>query len=568
MAKTFNSVYDSMLNAASAVDYTGQVEGMLNNLMSVNAQDLGAPVDAELKKYSAMKDDYNSKIKYYDDLLANNSSKKQFIKTIEDNGYTTSRALRDGIDEYHQEFLSHVQKAKQATIDSFETNRNLFDGMFKDMTRMSPNKAQRVINSVKHTQSSNVNIIDDFQKGISGFSSDYAQQLEDISREITSRTDGAASILKNSRKQAEVNEAFKSHNKWIKNMEKGANGASTQEVVTAYKGLEQRRDSTLQSLRDSGQATEELEAQVNRIFDEATQGYKNVLGEGGQLNASATETYMNRTNALTRITEDIGPDGKRRRKNNNTGIDYTLKDLRRENPDLYDDIIHPRIEYNPETKEKKVLRYTDEEVNQILSEGKSKTKANRVRTIENPLNAEADPLSIKRSLNPFREVEQAPMRSAEKAGQEAVERAAKEGAEDLAEMSTAKKLLKRHGLNSLFNGVLTVADYKESRREGDSILKAGAKAGANFVIGETLGMAAIPFYMASSLPSLAVKGVEGLSSMNREMNSAARMQPFAEASFQDTQQLATMRQAGMEMAKMSQYNLQQTIMGNEAQYLR
>jgi hypothetical protein len=51
------------------------------------------------------------------------------------------------------------------------------------------------------------------------------------------------------------------------------------------------------------------------------------------------------------------------------------------------------------------------------------------------------------------------------------------------------------------------------------------------------------------------------------MNSAANFQVFGGAEFHDTQQLATMRQSGMEMAKMAQYNLQQTLMGQEASYL-
>ena len=55
--------------------------------------------------------------------------------------------------------------------------------------------------------------------------------------------------------------------------------------------------------------------------------------------------------------------------------------------------------------------------------------------------------------------------------------------------------------------------------------------------------------------------------MTRQMNSVQRIQTFGEAEFMDTQQLATMRQAGMELAKMSQYNLQQSMMGNEAQYM-
>jgi hypothetical protein len=66
---------------------------------------------------------------------------------------------------------------------------------------------------------------------------------------------------------------------------------------------------------------------------------------------------------------------------------------------------------------------------------------------------------------------------------------------------------------------------------------------------------------------MAIKGTELLYKENRKMNSAANSQVFGGAQFQDTQQLATMRQSGMEMAKMAQYNLQQTLMGNEASYL-
>ena len=70
-----------------------------------------------------------------------------------------------------------------------------------------------------------------------------------------------------------------------------------------------------------------------------------------------------------------------------------------------------------------------------------------------------------------------------------------------------------------------------------------------------------------AIPGAVVKGADMLYKENRRMNSAANQQAFGGAQFQDTQQLATMRQSGMEMAKMSQYNLQQTLMGNEATYL-
>ena len=75
------------------------------------------------------------------------------------------------------------------------------------------------------------------------------------------------------------------------------------------------------------------------------------------------------------------------------------------------------------------------------------------------------------------------------------------------------------------------------------------------------------YHAAKWLPQGIIKGTEALYKENRRMNSAANVQVFGGAQFQDTQQLATMRQSGMEMAKMAQYNLQQTLMGQEATYL-
>lgn len=73
--------------------------------------------------------------------------------------------------------------------------------------------------------------------------------------------------------------------------------------------------------------------------------------------------------------------------------------------------------------------------------------------------------------------------------------------------------------------------------------------------------------LAKSVPTMAVSAVEGINTMSRSMNSMQRRQVFGDVEFMDTQQLATMRQSGMELAKMSQYNLQQTLMGNEAEHL-
>ncbi|MGL5765978.1 MAG: hypothetical protein ACRCX8_10095 [Sarcina sp.] len=73
--------------------------------------------------------------------------------------------------------------------------------------------------------------------------------------------------------------------------------------------------------------------------------------------------------------------------------------------------------------------------------------------------------------------------------------------------------------------------------------------------------------IAKGAPKAIMSTVEGVNTMSRSMNSLQRRQVFGDSQFQDTQQLATMRQSGMELAKMSQYNLQQSLMGNEAEYM-
>ena len=131
--------------------------------------------------------------------------------------------------------------------------------------------------------------------------------------------------------------------------------------------------------------------------------------------------------------------------------------------------------------------------------------------------------------------------------------------------------MKSHKLGMLDIGMNvygTISTYKESRRQGRGVVSSAVRAAADFAIFEMLGpLASFGVQAARTLPGLAIKGVDLLYKENRKMNSAANNQLFGDAQFYDTQQLATMRQSGMEMAKMAQYNLQQTLMGNEATYL-
>ena len=120
---------------------------------------------------------------------------------------------------------------------------------------------------------------------------------------------------------------------------------------------------------------------------------------------------------------------------------------------------------------------------------------------------------------------------------------------------------------TLGNVAGAVSDYKNARREGHGVVSSAIRAGTEFALGEALGMYYPLYLLAKEAPGLVIQGTEMLYKENRKMNSAANQQVFGGAQFQDTQQLATMRQSGMEMAKMAQYNLQQTLMGQEATYL-
>ena len=141
------------------------------------------------------------------------------------------------------------------------------------------------------------------------------------------------------------------------------------------------------------------------------------------------------------------------------------------------------------------------------------------------------------------------------------EEAIESGAKGLGKLGTMDKIMS--GVNVLG----AIGDYKTARRKGHGVISSAVRAGAQFAIYEALGAWALPVTLLQHTPGAIIKGADMLYKENRRMNSAANNQIFGDAEFLDTQQLATMRQSGMEMAKMAQYNLQQTLMGNEAQYL-
>ena len=110
--------------------------------------------------------------------------------------------------------------------------------------------------------------------------------------------------------------------------------------------------------------------------------------------------------------------------------------------------------------------------------------------------------------------------------------------------------------------------YKESKAEGKSTTSSLIRAGGAAVVGEILGPGGfIALTAAQTIPKAVIGGADALYKEHRRMNSASNFVPLGGVNFQDSQELATMRQSGMELAKMSQYNLEQSLMGAEAKHL-
>lgn len=119
------------------------------------------------------------------------------------------------------------------------------------------------------------------------------------------------------------------------------------------------------------------------------------------------------------------------------------------------------------------------------------------------------------------------------------------------------------GLNTYFG----VSTYKEEREKGTGVLGATARAVGEGVVADMLGPAYLATMAITELPRVGIKAWEAVNQQARSMTYQSRNVPFQNAVFNDTPQAFTMRQAGMQLAKASKYNLQQTMMGNEAQYM-
>lgn len=118
--------------------------------------------------------------------------------------------------------------------------------------------------------------------------------------------------------------------------------------------------------------------------------------------------------------------------------------------------------------------------------------------------------------------------------------------------------------NGILPGYFAISEYNDKRAEGSGVLASAASAAGD----AALGFMSMPLYIGSAvLPGLAqgaVQGYDNLSAYSRQLQSQKRNKPFQNATFVDSQQTYTMRQAGMNLARQGQMAAQQTSMGNEA----
>lgn len=122
---------------------------------------------------------------------------------------------------------------------------------------------------------------------------------------------------------------------------------------------------------------------------------------------------------------------------------------------------------------------------------------------------------------------------------------------------------------TLANLAFNAPNYIDYRREGQSRLGALGNTALDLVLPELLGFPLyVGYELAKNAPGAIVSGAQHLSQMQRQYEKSIQDQsPFRSNTFVDSQQIYTMRQAGMALAQQSKYALQQTMIGNEARYM-
>lgn len=138
----------------------------------------------------------------------------------------------------------------------------------------------------------------------------------------------------------------------------------------------------------------------------------------------------------------------------------------------------------------------------------------------------------------------------------------------MAKTTAVGKILAGNKMSMLGFGVeafFAISDYKQQRLEGKGKVGAALSAAGSALMFEAMGpIAGMAVSLLPQAPSMAMNAYLKANEVARSMDRASRNSAFNNATFADSQQAYTMRQAGMQMAQASKYNLQQTLLGNEA----
>ena len=122
---------------------------------------------------------------------------------------------------------------------------------------------------------------------------------------------------------------------------------------------------------------------------------------------------------------------------------------------------------------------------------------------------------------------------------------------------------KNNKLPTALGAYMAYSDFQGRRQEGQGVVMSALGAISE---GALTYIAPWKLTMATMLPELGgafVDAYDSLSQMSRQLQRRDRNVPFAGATFLDSQQTYTMRQAGQNLARRAQYAAQ-TTMGNEA----
>ena len=111
-------------------------------------------------------------------------------------------------------------------------------------------------------------------------------------------------------------------------------------------------------------------------------------------------------------------------------------------------------------------------------------------------------------------------------------------------------------------------DYDEKREEGHGKLYSAAYAVANFAFMTMYPMGYMAYEALTSAPGLAIDAYRWQNNYRRKLGQLNKQQAFQSASFFDTQETATMRQAGLAVLQRAQQNIStmNSAFGNQARF--